>query len=48
VRTAAARLHVPDHSSGWWVGHTAAAVAGMVAVVYLAAVLLVVAARLLV
>lgn len=48
MRTATARLHVHGHTSGWWLGHTAAAVAAGLAVVYLAAVLLVLAARLLV
>ena len=32
------RLHVAHHSSRWWVGHTAAYVAGTVVMVYLAAV----------
>ena len=33
-------LHLPHHSSKWWVGHTAAAVTGTIVVLYVAAVAL--------
>lgn len=48
MRTAIHRLHLSDHPSSWWLGHAAACVAGTLVLVYLAAVVLVVAARLLV
>ena len=47
MRTSLAHLHVPHHASTWWLGHTAAAVAGACVLVYAAAVLLVLAGRLL-
>ena len=40
MRTALDRLHVPHHRSGWWVGHTVGAVVGALALLYAAAVLL--------
>ena len=33
-------LHLPHHSSKWWVGHMAAAVTGTIVVLYVAAVAL--------
>jgi hypothetical protein len=47
VRTAVHRLHLSDHQPTWWLAHAAAGVAGALVVVYLAAVLLVAAGRLL-
>lgn len=48
MRTATNRLHPSHHPSSWWLGHAAAGLAGTFVLVYLAAVLLVVLARLLV
>jgi hypothetical protein len=48
MRTAVNRLHLSDHQPTWWLGHAAAGVAGTLVLVYLAAVLLVVAVRILV
>jgi hypothetical protein len=45
MRTAVNRLHLPDHPSGWWIGHTLLAVGGLFVLTYAAAVLLVVAGR---
>ncbi len=48
MRTAVNRLHLPHHPSGWWIGHTLLAVGGLFVLTYAAAVLLVVAGRLLI
>ena len=41
MRTTHQQLHLPHHTSRWWVGHTAVAVAGAVVALYAAALLLV-------
>jgi hypothetical protein len=43
MRTTHQQLHLPHHTSRWWVTHTAGAVAGAIVVLYLAAVLLIMA-----
>lgn len=43
MRTATNRLHLPDHTSGWWVGHTLLATGFLAILVYAGAVLLVAA-----
>lgn len=40
MTTTQTHLHLPHHSSKWWVGHTAAAVTATIAVLYVAAVAL--------
>ena len=45
MRTALDHLHVAHHQPRWWVGHAMAALAGAVAVLYAAAVLLTVLLR---
>jgi hypothetical protein len=45
MRTAANRLHLPAHTSGWWVGHTLLAATVLFVLTYAAAVLLVAAGR---
>ena len=45
MRTAANRLHLPEHPSGWWVGHALLAAAALFVLIYAAAVLLVAAGR---
>jgi hypothetical protein len=47
MRTALAHLHVRHHEPTWWLGHSLAAIAAVLVLVYAAAVLLVVAGVLL-
>ena len=43
MRTTHQQLHLAHHTSRWWVTHTSVAVAGAMVVLYVAAVLLVMA-----
>jgi len=45
MRTAVNRLHLPDHPSGWWVGHAVLTAAVLFVLIYGAAVLLVAVGR---
>jgi hypothetical protein len=45
MRTTVNRLRLPDHRSGWWVGHSLVAIAAALLLIYAAAVLLVAASR---
>jgi hypothetical protein len=45
MRSAFDQLDLPHHSSGWWVGHTAAAVGAGAVLLYGAGVLLALALR---
>ncbi|WP_270889878.1 hypothetical protein [Pedococcus sp. 5OH_020] len=44
MRTDHTHLHLPQHPSRWWLSHTVLAVVGALLVIYVAAVLLVLAA----
>ena len=47
MRTTLAHLHLPHHQPTWWLGHSLAAIAAAVVLVYAASILLVVAGVLL-